>query len=201
MNRTLALLLTIAILLAHMLAIHKNALGAIAPPYDNAHVVYRIARNLVESQSFAWDHGSPAVESFPSLLWVTIAAIGTRLYFGVTMFCQTIGALSALITVFVLARFSPVRLAGVIAPLLFVVSGGIAAAAASGAETSSLALFVVAGESGASREEIAPRILEALRSRLSVYKCPRDIRVVDELPRTATGKVQRYKLRNQAEAT
>ncbi len=61
-----------------------------------------------------------------------------------------------------------------------------------------LSLFVVAGESGVSRGKFAARILDALRSRLPVYKCPRDIRVVDELPRTATGKVQRYKLREQA---
>src|SRR5688500_5518367 len=135
MNRTLALLLTVAVLLAHMLAIHKSSTGAIAPPYDDAHVTYRVARNLVETQSLAWDQGSPAVESFPSLTWVLVGGLGQRLQFGVTMFCQTVGALSALITVFVLARFSPGRLAGVIAPLLFVVSGGIAAAAASGAET------------------------------------------------------------------
>ena len=144
MNRTLALLLTLAILVAHMLAIHKNALNAIAPPYDDAHVVYRIARNLVESKSLAWDQGSAPVESFSSWLWVIVASIGTRLYFGVTWFCQVVGATSALITIFVLAQFSPGRLAGVIAPLLFVVAGGIAAAAASGAETSTLALFVVA---------------------------------------------------------
>ncbi|MEO6711163.1 MAG: hypothetical protein ABIP42_16400, partial [Planctomycetota bacterium] len=144
MNRTLALLLTLAVLLAHMLAIHKNLLGAIAPPYDEAHVVFRIARNLVESKSLAWDQGSPPVESFSSFLWVIVAAIGQLLNIPVTVFCQTVGAVSALITIFVLAQFSPVRLAGVIAPLLFVVSGGIAAAAASGTETSTFALFVVA---------------------------------------------------------
>lgn len=144
MNRTLALLLTLAILLAHMLAIHKNVLGAIAPPYDEAHVVYRIARNFVETKSLAWDQGSTPIESFSSFLWVIVAAIGQRLNFGVTAFCQTVGAFSALITIFVLAQFSPGRLAGVIAPLLFVVSGGIAAAAASGAETATFALFVVA---------------------------------------------------------
>jgi acyl-coenzyme A synthetase/AMP-(fatty) acid ligase len=33
------------------------------------------------------------------------------------------------------------------------------------------------------------------KSRLASYKCPRWIHFVDELPKTATGKVQRYKLR------
>jgi len=142
MNRTLALFLTLAILVAHTLAIHKDALDAIAPPYDEAHVAFRIARNFVQTGSLAWDHGSPPVESYSSLLWIAVAALGERLNFAVTAFCQTVGALSAMLAIFVLAQFSPGRLAGVIAPLLFVVSGGVAAAAGSGAETATLALLV-----------------------------------------------------------
>jgi benzoate-CoA ligase len=34
-----------------------------------------------------------------------------------------------------------------------------------------------------------------LRSRLPSYKCPRTIHFVNELPKTATGKIQRYRLR------
>jgi benzoate-CoA ligase len=34
-----------------------------------------------------------------------------------------------------------------------------------------------------------------VRERAAHYKCPRKIYFVDELPRTATGKVQRFKLR------
>ncbi len=142
MNRTLALSLTLAILLAHMLAIHKGMAGSFAPPYDEAHVTFRVARNLVETGSLAWDQGGKPIESFPSFLWLFLAAIGTRLGLTITIFCQALGTLSALVTVFVLARFSPGRLAGVIAPLLFVVSGGIAAAAASGAETATFGLFI-----------------------------------------------------------
>jgi acyl-coenzyme A synthetase/AMP-(fatty) acid ligase len=33
---------------------------------------------------------------------------------------------------------------------------------------------------------------------LSVYKCPRRFVFLDELPRTATGKIQRYVLREEA---
>ena len=144
MNRTLALFLTLAILVAHTLAIHKNIYDAIAPPYDEAHVAFRIARNFVETGSLAWDPGSAPAESYSSLLWIAVAALGERLDFAVTAFCQSVGAASAMLAIFVLAHFSPGRLAGVIAPLLFVVSGGVAAAAGSGAETATLALLVIA---------------------------------------------------------
>lgn len=144
MNRTLALLLAVAVLFAHMLAIHTTSSGVIAPPYDDAHATFRIARNLVETRGFAWDPGTQAVESFPSFLWVLVAAVGTRLELPVTSFCQTVGTLSALLSVLVLARFSPGRLAGVIAPVLFVVAGGVAAAAASGTEIPLFSLFSAA---------------------------------------------------------
>jgi benzoate-CoA ligase family protein len=56
------------------------------------------------------------------------------------------------------------------------------------------------------RRELAPdadvsqKILEALRSRLVHYKCPRELRFVEELPKTATGKIQRFLLRDQLNA-
>jgi acyl-coenzyme A synthetase/AMP-(fatty) acid ligase len=50
--------------------------------------------------------------------------------------------------------------------------------------------FVALGE-GASAEGVR----EHARSVLPSYKRPADVRVVDALPRTATGKVQRFKLR------
>jgi benzoate-CoA ligase len=34
-----------------------------------------------------------------------------------------------------------------------------------------------------------------VRDRLAHYKCPREFRFVDSLPKTATGKIQRFKLR------
>ncbi|MCC5952488.1 MAG: AMP-binding protein [Acidimicrobiia bacterium] len=36
-----------------------------------------------------------------------------------------------------------------------------------------------------------------LRSRLAAYKCPKTVLVVDEVPRSSTGKVQRYRLATQ----
>lgn len=57
-----------------------------------------------------------------------------------------------------------------------------------------LALFLVPGEAG------APAALawaaERLAARLPRHSQPKWIRAVDELPRTATGKVQRYVLRD-----
>jgi acyl-coenzyme A synthetase/AMP-(fatty) acid ligase len=34
-----------------------------------------------------------------------------------------------------------------------------------------------------------------VRDRLAHFKCPRDFHFVEELPKTATGKIQRFKLR------
>ncbi|MGH9747881.1 MAG: AMP-binding protein [Candidatus Acidiferrales bacterium] len=39
-------------------------------------------------------------------------------------------------------------------------------------------------------DEISHAILESIRARLVHYKCPREIHVVEELPKTATGKMQ-----------
>jgi benzoate-CoA ligase family protein len=41
-------------------------------------------------------------------------------------------------------------------------------------------------------------IKQYLASRLAAYKCPQTFEVVQELPKTATGKIQRYKLRQMA---
>ena len=50
-----------------------------------------------------------------------------------------------------------------------------------------------------------PELQEALRAhvraRIAHFKCPRDFHFVTELPRTATGKIQRYRLRAQHPAT
>lgn len=60
-------------------------------------------------------------------------------------------------------------------------------------------LFVVAGN-GVDTGILADSIRETLTSRLSVYKCPRNIHFLDAIPRTSTGKVQRYKLRRMLTA-
>lgn len=45
-------------------------------------------------------------------------------------------------------------------------------------------------------DELATELQQFVRDRIAVYKYPRWIEFVDELPKTATGKIQRYKLRN-----
>lgn len=62
-----------------------------------------------------------------------------------------------------------------------------------------LTLFVVRGEAGLPPDLVAEGVRQGLLQRLSVYKCPRDIRVIAEIPRTATGKAQRFRLRALAE--
>ncbi len=166
MNRTTALFVALAILLGHALAIHKNAFNEIAPPFDMAYVAFRVARNFVQGGEFAWQSGSFGLDSYPSVLWVGVAAIGERLYMPVNELCQAVGFAAALACVLVLSRFSAERLAGVIAPLLFVVSGGVASAALSGLETSLLALWILvallAYERGRPRTMAVGLILAAL---------------------------------------
>jgi acyl-coenzyme A synthetase/AMP-(fatty) acid ligase len=55
--------------------------------------------------------------------------------------------------------------------------------------------FVVLREAGRASGELAEEIRGHARARLVSYKTPREIRFVGELPKTATGKIQRYKLR------
>ena len=44
-------------------------------------------------------------------------------------------------------------------------------------------------------DELAQELIEHCVERIAAYKRPRWIAFVDELPRTATGKIQRYRLR------
>ena len=54
---------------------------------------------------------------------------------------------------------------------------------------------VVVREGARGDAETAESIREAVRNRLVAYKCPQEIVFVSELPKTATGKIQRFKLR------
>jgi acyl-coenzyme A synthetase/AMP-(fatty) acid ligase len=55
--------------------------------------------------------------------------------------------------------------------------------------------FVVLRD-GDEGDALAGEILNFVKSRLPGYKCPRELRVVRELPKTATGKIQRFRLRD-----
>jgi benzoate-CoA ligase family protein len=55
--------------------------------------------------------------------------------------------------------------------------------------------FVVLKEGYTASEELAHELIEYCQERMAAYKRPRWIEFVDELPKTATGKIQRFKLR------
>jgi benzoate-CoA ligase len=55
--------------------------------------------------------------------------------------------------------------------------------------------YVVLKDGSSGSDEITRSIKEFVKERIAPYKCPRWIEFVDELPKTATGKIQRFKLR------
>jgi len=57
-----------------------------------------------------------------------------------------------------------------------------------------LNMFLIAPDGGG--DALQRQVQEKLLATLSKYKCPRRIMFVDAVPRTATGKIQRFRLRN-----
>ena len=55
--------------------------------------------------------------------------------------------------------------------------------------------FVVLNNSSDASDDLAEELLEHCKTGLARYKYPRWVNFVDDLPKTATGKVQRYRLR------
>jgi benzoate-CoA ligase len=60
--------------------------------------------------------------------------------------------------------------------------------------------FVVLRQGVSRTPELAAELQQFVRARLAEYKRPRWVDFIDELPKTATGKLQRYKLRERAAA-
>ncbi len=60
--------------------------------------------------------------------------------------------------------------------------------------------YVVLKPGRSASPELAEELKQHVKSRLAPYKYPRWLEFVDELPKTATGKVQRFKLRARASA-
>ncbi len=61
--------------------------------------------------------------------------------------------------------------------------------------------YVVLKEGYEGSPELTKEIQDLVRGKLAHYKTPRWIHYIKELPRTATGKVQRYKLRERVKET
>ena len=57
--------------------------------------------------------------------------------------------------------------------------------------------FVVLREGVAGAPELAKELQQFVRERLAEYKRPRWVEFLAELPKTATGKIQRFKLRSR----
>ncbi len=55
--------------------------------------------------------------------------------------------------------------------------------------------YVVLQPGRAPGVELEEELRAHVRERLAHYKCPRDFHFVSELPKTATGKIQRFQLR------
>ena len=62
-----------------------------------------------------------------------------------------------------------------------------------------LALFIVVPELEGSKKLFEKELIKSLKANLSIYKCPRQIYFLDEMPLTATGKLQRFVLRDLVE--
>lgn len=141
MNRTTVLLLALALLLAHAMAIYHDPQGGYGPPCDQAHVLYAQARGWIHAdEHFA----SASWAAQPAPLWFGLAALAERLSWFPTTLCQSASMLFALGALALLALFSRTRLAGVVAPLLIAVNGAMATAAGDGTEAS-LQLFLWLG--------------------------------------------------------
>jgi benzoate-CoA ligase len=61
--------------------------------------------------------------------------------------------------------------------------------------------FVVLRDGATGSAELAKELQQFVRERLAVYKRPRWVEFLPELPKTATGKIQRFKLRDMARET
>ena len=55
--------------------------------------------------------------------------------------------------------------------------------------------FVVAAEDVSPSESLVKELQDFVKSQIAPYKYPRAVEFVNDLPKTETGKIQRYKLR------
>jgi acyl-coenzyme A synthetase/AMP-(fatty) acid ligase len=61
--------------------------------------------------------------------------------------------------------------------------------------------FVVLMDGYHESQKMEKELQEFVRNNIAHYKAPRWVRFVEELPRTATGKIQRFRLRERVEGT
>jgi len=66
---------------------------------------------------------------------------------------------------------------------------------------SQIVLFLKPQHAGVDEQALTRQVREALHNQLAHFKCPKDVRIIDEVPRTATGKIQKFKLQQLLEET
>lgn len=135
MNRSIVIFVALALLVAHSLAVRTDMGGDLAPPYDQAFIAFRVARNLVFEGQWTWAPGQSGIDSYPSTLWVLVCAVAERANVSVNIFVRFIGVTASAISFFMATRFHAERAASLITPMLLAISGATAAAAVSGTET------------------------------------------------------------------
>ncbi|MDP7600309.1 MAG: hypothetical protein QF605_02900, partial [Rhodospirillales bacterium] len=62
-----------------------------------------------------------------------------------------------------------------------------------------LALFMVAPDIDDAKEAFEKELTDSLIKNSAIYKCPRRMFLLDEMPLTATGRLQYFELRKMAE--
>ncbi len=161
MNRTTAIFLALGILLAHSLSIHRDYQWRFAGSFDRAYLTYELGENLAQegtAQLYApvgstpkdeapklapEPKPSPGMQAYPSPLWVGLASFAAWMGWSTPYVAQMAGLLAGLLLLSVSTRIAYNRVAGVIPPLLLVLSGTMACGAVCGTEHMALALFLV----------------------------------------------------------
>ena len=145
MNRTTAILLALGILLAHSLSIHRDYQWHFAGAFDQVHVAFSLGEHLAQGDGLrvATHEGSPGLQAYPSPLWVGVAWLASLAGLSIPGVAQMVGLLAALLLISLSTRIAYNRVAGVIPPLLLVLSGTMACGAVCGTEHVAVALFAV----------------------------------------------------------
>jgi benzoate-CoA ligase len=87
---------------------------------------------------------------------------------------------------------SPIEVEGALLAHNSVAEAAVVSAANRDGLATAKAYVVIRGEK---KEGLKVELIEFVASRLAAYKAPSQIEFIDEMPRTATGKIQRFKLR------
>lgn len=64
---------------------------------------------------------------------------------------------------------------------------------------SQIVLFLQPQQEHMDQQALMQEVRQTLRSQLAHFKCPKDVRIIDAVPRTATGKIQKFKLQQLLE--